>query len=300
MRRLNSSFITYCTILVLYTSRMNESDTTILDVNQSVWNFFIKRHPFVFLFLILLPVFISVGVAYFGFSQGIFQQLTGDGPFVIILLPLLVSLITYIVVRSKIEKTFYTQLATALGCTYQPDLAPPATGQFAKMMSTSRRFFNVLSGTYLNLPFQLGDYTYDTGSGKNRVSHPYTLGIVTLNTTLPHVVCVPKSWASIIFDQWKPSGTKTLPLEGDFNSAFTVFVPEGSEIEALQVLEPYVMEKLMQGFSNFGFECIDSRVYLFTKGSMKENREAVMHLYTLLQRFCDVLTPELHTLNTPT
>ena len=277
---------------------MDTDQTTVLDVNQSVWDFFLKRHPLMFIFLVVLPVLVSIGIGYLEFTYGgssvLQTKSSTEGALFIALLPLLVSFGTFSIVHSRIEKTFYTQLASALNCSYSSIAPKPTSGQLSHM-GTYAVFRNVLSGTYANFSFQLGDFIYTTGSGKSREDHPFTLGVVTLHATLPHIMCVPRNWTNIVFNIWKPSGTHDLSLEGNFNTTFTVYVPEGSEIEALQVLEPNVMEKLMEGFEGFGFECIDSSLYLCTPGSMRENRESVLHMYTLLQRFCDVLAPEFQT-----
>ena len=107
------------------------------------------------------------------------------------------------------------------------------------------------------------------------------------------ILCRPKKWSLEILDQWKPTGYTELPLEGNFNSKFIVYVPQGQVMEALQVLEPNVMAKLMDGFENYGFESVGSKVYLFTQGSMKENRKSLIALYGLVTRFCDTISPEL-------
>jgi hypothetical protein len=151
----------------------------------------------------------------------------------------------------------------------------------------------ILSGTYKDIPISLADYQYDTGERKDRETHYYTLGELTVNGTLPSILCVPVKWNFL--DTWKPDGFEKLSLEGTFTDEFVVYVQQGKEIESLQILEPDTMAKLMDGFENFGFECSGSNMYIFTPGSMAENKATVVQMYSQLQTFCADFLPELQT-----
>jgi hypothetical protein len=211
-------------------------------------------------------------------------------PFAVI--PIFILLIAYSQVTKKMQKLFYTQLAETLGCTYSAGGKMPTEGRLFTF-GDRRRVSNTLSGVYNGVPFRLGEYSYDEGSGKNRRTYPYIFAELSFSSKLPGILCRPEKWALEVFDSWEPKGYRQLSLEGGFNDSFTVYVPEDQEMEALQILEPNVMEKLMHGFGNYGFECVGQHVYLFTPGRMTENRAGMMSLYSLLQHFCDVLTPEL-------
>jgi hypothetical protein len=190
------------------------------------------------------------------------------------------------------EALFYTELAPSLGCIYSGSGQVPVSGQLFTF-GYDHRLTNELSGTYNNNKFRLADYAYTVGGGKSRQTFNYIIAVLTVGGSIPRVVCRPSWWNHDLSDIWKPSGMERLSLEGDFNSKFMVYVPKGQEIEGLQILEPDVMAKLMDGFDHYGFECIDSHVYLFRPGAMKEDRESVLALLALVKRFCDLLTPEL-------
>ena len=123
----------------------------------------------------------------------------------------------------------------------------------------------------------------------------YSAAAVTLGSeidtqgNLPHLFMKPDDFS----DFKKPPGTRLLSLEGGFNNHFDVYVPEDSEIEALQILEPDVMAKLIDEFSTFGFECSGTKTYVFKPGTFADNRESLMANIKLLERLYDELIPEL-------
>ncbi len=271
---------------------------TILNVDQSISNFLWKRHPLHSFCVFVLPICASFILAYLvlnALGPGVYTNKNSFTVVVLVfLIPFSIPIVSYSRVSSRMRNLFYTELATALGCTYSSTGVVPTNGRLFTF-GNYRTVTNVLSGNYKNVALMLADYDYVTGSGKSRQDHFYTIGELTVSGTLPQVICIPKSWHSVLMDSWKPGEYEVLPLEGNFNSKFLVYVPKGQEIEGLQILEPDVMTKLMDGYDDFGFECTGSSVYLFTIGHMDENRESVISMYTLVQRFCDILLPELKT-----
>jgi hypothetical protein len=267
---------------------------TVINVNQSAREFFFKQHPLHLFLVLVIPVFASILIFSNFVSVGIINSSAILTPIFLACFPLIIPAVSYWRVSSRMESLFYAELATTLNCTYSEKGVTPETGQLFSF-GDGRMVTNVLAGTYKDISILLADYRYGTGSGKSRETYYYTISELITKEVLPHIVCIPTAWHSVILDKWKPSENESLTLEGNFNSKFTVYVPKGKEIEALQILEPDVMTKLMDGYDDFGFECVGSNVYLFTTGSMDENRESVISMYTIVQRFCDILLPELQT-----
>ncbi len=263
-----------------FSADLKNYSAEITDVHKSVVKFFWlhKTHSF---FIFVIPVCSSIAVGY------AVENVT------FALIPLVIPVISYWRVHSHIKKLFYTNLATELECAYSESGNVPTSGQLFTF-GRSHTVRNVLSGTYKDIPFRLFDYSYEIGSGKNRHTYYYTAAELPVAGVLPKILCIPDGWNLVSFiDTWMPEGYSPLSLEGGFNNEFNVYVAKDQEIEALQILEPNVMEKLMDGFDAFGFECLDSHVYLFTKGAGKDNRESVLGAFTLLKRFADLLLPEL-------
>lgn len=276
-----------------FSSDLKTYSNEVMDVSQSTRDFLWHRHPLYAFFLFFIPICISIGIAYLEFTYGQPSPNTLGVTIFFVLIPLSIPVIAYANVRSKMQKLFYSELANALGCTYAPSYPKPTTGLLFSF-GQGFQLTNVLSGTYKNISFRLADYTYSIGSGKSQHNYYYVVSELITQSTLPHIMVIPNSWEeSLLGNKWKPFNTEPLSLEGDFNTKFAVFVEKGKEIEALQILEPDLMLKLMDSFEKFGFECVGSSIYLFTPGTMNENRMSMLALYTLIQRFIDIFLPEL-------
>lgn len=57
--------------------------------------------------------------------------------------------------------------------------------------------------------------------------------------------------------------TKRVQLEGDFNSFFRVYVPEGEEINAFTILAPNVMLNMLKNAGNYDFEFSGNKVFFY-------------------------------------
>lgn len=128
----------------------------------------------------------------------------------------------------------------------------------------SRRASNGIHGTIENNSFDLFDYSYVTGSGKNSRTHRFGVARLHLPRQFPHILLDNKRDGSLRgfeFDQ-----SQRLELEGDFNKYFTVFGPKEYEIEVLQVLNPSVMSKLVELDEPFDIEIIGTSLYLYNSG----------------------------------
>lgn len=270
----------------------------VVSIDQGVWNFLWHRHPKYSFFLFFLPLCLSLVLAYLEYAYAGDTLLSNAdalrAAFIVVFAPLLIPGVAYLRVQQVMRKLFYTELAAALACTYSDYGDAPEDGQLFSF-GHSGYLSKVFSGMVGSAPFRLADYTYTTGYGRNAEHHPYIVGELTLPRPVPSILCIPARWSGTVFHAWKPDGSTALPLEGDFTTRFTVYVPTGTEVEALQVLEPDVMATLMDGFDRFGFECTGSHLYLFTPGSMQESRESILKTYELLQKFVSVMTPELVT-----
>jgi hypothetical protein len=138
------------------------------------------------------------------------------------------------------------------------------------------------SFTFLN-GIQVGNYSYVIGSGKNRVTYSYGFTRIALKRNLPHMVLDAKSnnfFGSNLPDTFAKS--QKLVLEGDFNSYFTVYVPEGYGRDALYVFTPDVMQVLVDKGAKYDMEIIDDEIVIFKIGKLRlDAREDLEGLLTI-------------------
>lgn len=115
---------------------------------------------------------------------------------------------------------------------------------------------------------EVGNLTF-TSNSDNRNSTVYGYIKLELAKNLPHVVL-----DSVKNNTYGPSilvsfaNNQKLSLEGDFNSFYTVYAPQGYEQDALYLLTPDVMNALTQLAKSYDIEIIDNQVYLYRYGAI--------------------------------
>jgi hypothetical protein len=158
------------------------------------------------------------------------------------------------------------RFAEGNNATYSQDVfAPVMAGMIfdeghSRMLNDSLAFAN---------GFEVGNYTYVTGTGKNSVSHAYTFVRVSLKRNLPHMVLDAKSnnfFGSNLPDRF--SDSQRLSLEGDFDKYFDVYVPQGYAKDALYVFTPDVMQVLVDRGSEHDIEVVGDELYIFRSGKL--------------------------------
>lgn len=132
-------------------------------------------------------------------------------------------------------------------------------------MGDARSSFNHLNsktGRY----FDLGDYRYSTGSGRNRTTHYWGYLAIKLDRNLPNMVLDSKQNNSL-FGSDLPlhlDRDQILSLEGDFDKYFTLYCPQEYEQDALYVFTPDLMALLIDDASAFDVEIVDDWMFVYS------------------------------------
>ena len=118
--------------------------------------------------------------------------------------------------------------------------------------------------------YEIANYRYTTGSGKNQQLHKYGFVSIKLPRKLPHMLLDSRKnnfmTAMTNLPELVKSG-QALRLEGDFNEHFTLYVPAGYERDALYVLTPDIMQLLIDRAAGYDVEIVDDRLYLYVSGA---------------------------------
>ena len=88
---------------------------------------------------------------------------------------------------------------------------------------------------------------------------------------------------------------ETIKLEGDFNKYFTLYAPQGYEIETLEIFTPDIMAELIDYSKNFSLEFINNNLYIYPR-KVIENGKDLYALYTLVRLLVIKLAPKLETI----
>lgn len=197
-------------------------------------------------------------------------------------LPLLILIISYNIVRSRVQKTFMRQFAVANGYNFQEDgdLAGHPGSIFS--LGHGGAATNVVSGRYLDRPIQLFNYHYTVGSGRNSHTYFFTVFQVDFPAVLPRLFLHERGnmFAVDGMSVKIPDGQE-VHLEGDFDNFFRLTVQKGFEIEALQIFTPDFMEKLRDEWRHTSLEFVGNYIYLYKDLTLSTKKD-LLTFYSLV------------------
>lgn len=150
----------------------------------------------------------------------------------------------------------------------------------------------ILDGLRLPDGVEVGNYQYETGSGKNRRTYTWSYASVRLNRMLPHMVLDAKQNNLFGFTNLPDSFSgQKLSLEGDFDKHFTLYAPTAYGRDALYIFTPDVMAALIDFGDAYDIEIIDD--YLMFYGKQKLTLDSQQQLESFL-RVIELISGELH------
>lgn len=143
----------------------------------------------------------------------------------------------------------------------------------------------------LRLPtgIEIGNYTYETGSGKHRQVHTWSYAGVRLNRKLPHMVLDTKHNNMFGFTNLPDSFSgQKLSLEGDFDTHFTLYAPATYGRDALYIFTPDVMAALIDFGYAYDIEIVDDYLMFYGKNTIAldspEQLESFLNIIGLITR----------------
>ena len=115
--------------------------------------------------------------------------------------------------------------------------------------------------------FDLGNYRYTTGSGKEKQTHSWGYLALRLERKLPHMVLDARSNNGLLGGSNLPTSFRRdqrLSLEGDFDKYFTLYCPREYERDALYVFTPDLMALLIDESAAFDVEIVDDWMFVYS------------------------------------
>lgn len=252
------------------------------DVSKSV-SVYLKKHPL----KIILPIVAIFCLVFIYFILDLNFDIS-----IIFIIFISIIFSVYASAQKKIQQQFMQQFAQQNNFTYV------TKGIFAEYDGTlfkyghSKNATNQVSGNYHDCPLTLFNYNYTTGSGKNRVTHYYTVFSLHLHTITPNFLLENKThrFSYGLFDN-NVKG-KSITLEGNFNNFFSLRVAPGDEIETLQILTPDIMEDLIAKAKHLSVEIINDHFFIYANKTIG-NKNELYEVYDLAKYFIEKLTPLL-------
>lgn len=123
---------------------------------------------------------------------------------------------------------------------------------------------------------EIGNFTYQTGSGKSRRTYFWGYARFKLPRRVPNMVLDARAnnkWLLSNLDvAFKRS--QRLSLEGDFDRSFSLYAPDAYKRDALYIFTPDVMAVLVDYGRDFDFELVEDELFIYAKGAFKLDQAA--------------------------
>ena len=199
-------------------------DESIEDVGAST-SHYLRHHPGYFIIPLAVAVCIEVALILFSvpFSQ-------------IYLFPIFIPIVGYSIARSKVQHEFMQQFAAANSFSYSATGSLNGLDGSLFQIGHDRSVVDLVAGQFQEHTISLFTYTYVTGSGKEQQTHHDTVFQLQFDSAMPDMLL--ENGAHHFGDSLfgGTSGKELVRLEGDFNKYFSLYIPKGYEVEALEVL----------------------------------------------------------------
>ncbi len=262
----------------------------IASVQQGIWLWANRRKGQVIAYFIIALLIEVLGVMTLIDSAG------GNVSFmteVMMGIPFIMILIAYVTVQGIVQAEFMRQFAAANGYTFAPKRG---------LEGLNGAFFNIghdpgatddVAGNYQGYPLELFLYHYTVGYGKNAHTYQYSIFKLRFDTEMPDVVL--ESGGHHFGESLLTTAAKQkefVSLEGDFNKYFTLSIPKGYEVEALEVFTPDVMANLMEKCRSLSLEIVGANLFIYSPGVVS-TEEGLLGLYGTAQYFAQELGPVL-------
>jgi len=214
-----------------------------------------------------------------------------------LLIPICVLFSVYLGIKSlhadKASKKILINLARENGGTYTEN--PSLFGEKAAMFSQGNSNEASQCVTFQGKDggrFRLFRYYFSTGSGNSRKSFVYQVFTVSCVGIVPHMYLNYKA------NKYEMSLGQKLSLPSEFEKEFTLSIPEGYHIEALQIFTPDILYEILQLPFRCDIEFVNGEVLLFL-----ENIHNVLKDFDKLEaqisgalKIVDMLQPKLNDL----
>jgi hypothetical protein len=211
-------------------------------------------------------------------------------------LPIFLAFLAYGYIQRNIRHAFMQQFARANNFSYQKKAPVEIFSAPYLEMGHSRKIEDVVSGKYLNFPVSFFTFSCTIGYGRGAKHIIFTACEIHYTANLPRIFLDSHHRDFLSADiHAKPLDGEVISLEGDFNKYFTLYVPRGFEIEALQIFAPDVMAKLIDNSKQFDLEFIGDHLYIYSSGTI-DTKQGMRSIYELAKLLVIELAPVLERL----
>jgi len=174
--------------------------------------------------------------------------------------------------KQQIDSTKISLFAEQNGLDFVRSFENPGYSGIYFGIGHSRRLTNVIVSRNSKVKFEIGNYTYTTGSGKNQRTYNNGYIRMGMSRNLPQIVLDASSNNMRFFGKNisnLPTSFDTsqkMSLEGDFDKYFTLYAPKEYERDALYIFTPDLMALMIDNTRAYDSEIIDNQLFIYNSG----------------------------------
>lgn len=206
--------------------------------------------------------------------------------------PVMIAFLVFGHFRTQGLALFYQGIASAWAWEYRAYALPKQYAAALFKAGHSQLLRNMLSGEVGASPAFVANFQYTVGSGKSAHTYTNTVAMLALTGQVPHLLlAVDKDrFDSAVLS--RVNNFVPVPLEGMFETRVGLYVEAGFELEALQIIDVTMLEKLDTAWPQFSLEFVGSELYVYAPRVLT-TRDEVEQLLSLLQYASQELSPRL-------
>jgi hypothetical protein len=139
-----------------------------------------------------------------------------------------------------------------------------------------------------NNDLSIGNYQFLTTNGKTTKVHKWVVASVKLSRNLPHIVLDSKQNNELGISNLPESFKRDQRVDAEpaLTDYFTLYAPQGYQIDSLSFVAPDVIAVLRDDFVKFDLEIIDNTLYIYHMGELKNNQ-----IQDVFQKIHNLLSP---------
>lgn len=189
-----------------------------------------------------------------------------------------VCIVLFAITIQKVRIELYTQLAKELGLSYFRNKDNTFTHPFLEKNKHIEHLLHIMHGTLEGEPFIYSLYTYTVGSGKNSRTYTYSVIIIDLPVSVPHIIISDDGHRFTFGLPYPeslnlPSHMRKITLEGNFSHERDVYVEVEHEIEAYQLLSPDTMSFLLDHIGDVEIELVENELFIYKRHELNRKSE---------------------------
>jgi len=271
------------------------ADIRIDNVNKSLWQY-VKKHKLweliiLLMFVIIWEIFLIILFIKYQDQINNSGSSGSNGYGYLIIAPFMVLAFWVYKLKKQFEAAFLEEFALANGYSFNQAGTVDETYGSIFRVKGRQSVSDVITGQYSGSDLRIFLYEDVIGYGRYQQKYQDTVIELDFHGELPDLLMVNNQSHFGHLNIAGSFGIKNkISLEGDFNKYFTLYAPQGNEVEALEVFSPDTMALMEDESKHYTVEFAGNRIYIYANGFVSTT-DNLTQLFRLAKKLIEKLAP---------